>query len=137
MGKKTKSDPPERLKQLVKESEEIDKELTDIERDMIVERVATGAMPPQWAAKLLKPEQEPERKRKRAKGGGAKLKLKPAQIAKGSATCRRLLAEEADWADDRDALARRVLELEQFGVSWKTVRRRIVDPALNERTQTE
>lgn len=111
-----------KLHSLLKEAAAIDEELNDIERAIIIEGVRTGAITPGWAEKLLKPVQTPRRK-----GGGANPKLKPADIEKGIARCRRLLNEFSGWADARDALAKRVLELEQFGVSWKTVRRRIVD----------
>ena len=72
-------------------------------------------------------------KRKR----GQKLLLSKDQVKRGKAFYCGLLKKDSSWADQREASAKKVLEELKFGVSWVTVKRRIIEPVLNKKQRAK
>jgi hypothetical protein len=80
------------------------------------------------------PSSQPSRqKRKR----GQKLLLSKDQVRRGKAFYRDLLKKDSSWADQLEASANKVLEELKFGVSWFTVKRRIIEPVLNKKQRAK
>ena len=85
------------------------------------------------------PEPTPRQPKRRKDGGGNKPLLSEKQIKDGKAVYRRMLDEDAAWAENKTASATRVIELLKLGnsVSVWTVKRWIVAPVLEEREQNK
>jgi len=56
---------------------------------------------------------------------------------RGKAFYRGLLKKDSSWADQLEASAKKVLEEFKFGVSWFTVKRRIIEPVLNKKQRAK
>ncbi len=84
-------------------------------------------------------EPTPRQPKRRKDGGGNKPLLSEKQIKDGKAVYRRMLDEDAAWAENKTASATRVIELLKLGnsVSVWTVKRWIVAPVLEEREQNK
>ena len=68
---------------------------------------------------------------------GQKLLLSENQVKRGEAFYRGLLKKDSSWADQLEASAKKVLEELKFGVSWVTVKRRIIEPVLNKKQRAK
>jgi hypothetical protein len=79
------------------------------------------------------------RQRKRKSGGGNKPMLPEQTIIDGKAAYNGMLDEDATWANNKTASAKRVIELLKLGdsVSVWTIKRWIVIPVLRDREQNK
>lgn len=77
-------------------------------------------------------EAEPRSRKKRKPGGGNKRMLSDENVERGKRTFRRMLDANATWSKNQEASAKHLLDELKLGVSWYTIKRRIVTPVLKE-----